>query len=36
MPATWAAWAMFAYFAIGTLGGWFVLFLVLREWWKEE
>ena len=35
MPSTGLAWAMFAFFAIGSLGGWVVLYLFLREFWKD-
>ena len=35
MPSTGLAWAMFAFFAGGALGGWVVLYLFLREFWKD-
>ena len=35
MPETAVAWMMFGYFAIGALGGWVVLVLILKELWKD-
>ena len=35
MPSNPVAWIMFIFFAGGALGGWVVLYLFLREYWKD-
>ena len=35
MPSTTLAWIMFIFFAVGALGGWVVLWLFIREYWKD-
>ena len=35
MPISVIGWLMFSFFAIGSLGGWVVLYLFLREYWKD-
>lgn len=35
MPASPLAWILFTFFAGGALGGWVVLYLFLREYWKD-
>lgn len=34
MPQNEAQWALFTFFAIGALGGWFVLAIFAYETWK--
>ena len=35
MPSHWFGWAMLIFFAGGAAGGWLVLFLWVREMFKE-
>lgn len=34
MPDTMVAWIMFAWFVIGGIGGWIVLYLFVRDAWR--
>jgi hypothetical protein len=35
MPGSAAGWLLFTFFAGGALGGWAVLWLIAREYWKD-